>query len=111
MRLLGATPWYIRGPFIVETMVYGVISAIISITLGNSLFTLQSQAFGASSLGLLDVSYASDYFANNFWKFFGALLVAGVTIGALSALIATKKYLKMSNPTGMDLRIWKKGSF
>lgn len=109
MRLLGATPWYIRGPFIVETIVYGVISAVISIILGNLLFSLQTQAFGASSLGLLDMSYASDYFANNFWKFFAGLLVAGVTIGAVSALIATKRYLKMSNPTGgIDFRLWKK---
>lgn len=108
MRLLGATPWYIRGPFIVETMVYGIIAAIISIILGNSLFTIQSQAFEANSLGLLDMSYASEYFAENFWKFFAGLLVAGISIGAISALIATKRYLKMSNPTGMDFRLWKK---
>ncbi len=109
MRLLGATPWYIRGPFIVETMVYGIISAIISIMLGNSLFTIQDQAFAANSLGLLDMSYASEYFADNFWKFFGGLLLAGMTIGAISALIATKRYLKMSNPTGgVDFRLFRK---
>ncbi len=108
MRLLGATPWYIRGPFIVETMVYGIISAIISIMLGNSLFTIQNQAFEANSLGLLDMSYASEYFADNFWKFFGGLLIAGMTIGAISALIATKRYLKMSNPTGIDFRLFRK---
>lgn len=108
MRLLGATPWYIRGPFIVETILYGIISAIVAMVLGNSLFTLQNQAFEANSLGLLDVSYASDYFADNFWKFFAGLLVAGMTIGALSALIATKRYLKMSNPKGFNLRLLKK---
>lgn len=109
MRLLGATPWYIRGPFIVETMVYGIISAIISITLGNSLFTIQNQAFEANSLGLLDMTYASEYFAANFWKFFAGLLVAGMVIGALSALVATKRYLKMSNPTGgVDFRLFRK---
>lgn len=109
MRLLGATPWYIRGPFIVETMVYGIISAIISIMLGNSLFTIQNQAFEANSLGLLDMTYASEYFAANFWKFFAGLLIAGMVIGALSALIATKRYLKMSNPTGgVDFRLFRK---
>lgn len=108
MRLLGATSWYIRGPFIVETIIYGIISAIISITLGSSLFTLQNQAFDADSSGLLDMSYASEYFADNFWKFFGGLLTAGVTIGAISALIATKRYLKMSNSTRLNFRLGKK---
>lgn len=106
MRLLGAKPWYIRGPFIVETMVYGIISAIISISLCNFLFVLQSQAFDASSLGLLDIKYSNEYFANNFWLFLGMQLLAGMTIGAISALIATKKYLKISNKT-TKASVWK----
>lgn len=96
MRLLGAKPWYIRGPFIVETMIYGIVSAVISLSLVNFLFALQSQAFDSSSLGLLDISYASDYFADNFWKFVALQLIAGMTIGAVSAMIATKRYLKVS---------------
>lgn len=96
MRLLGAKPWYIRGPFIVETMIYGVVSAVISLSLVNFLFALQSQAFDSSSLGLLDISYASDYFADNFWRFVALQLIAGMTIGAVSAMIATKRYLKVS---------------
>lgn len=97
MRLLGAKPWYIRGPFIIETMIYGILSAIISISLCNFLFVLQSQAFDASSLGLLDIRYSNQYFADNFWLFLALQLAAGMTIGAVSALIATKKYLKVSN--------------
>ncbi len=96
MRLLGAKPWYIRGPFIVETMIYGIVSAIISISFCNFLFVLQSQAFDASSLGLLDIRYSNEYFADNFWLFLLMQLVAGMAIGAISALIATKKYLKAS---------------
>jgi cell division transport system permease protein len=94
MRLLGAGTWYIRGPFIVETMMYGVVAAVISLSLCNALFVVQSQAFDASSLGLLDIKYANAYFAENFWLFFGMQLAAGMTIGAISALIATKRYLK-----------------
>jgi len=96
MRLLGAKPWYIRGPFVVETMIYGIVSAVISLSLVNFLFALQSQAFDASSLGLLDINYASDYFAQNFWWFVLLQVTAGVTIGSISALIATKRYLRTS---------------
>lgn len=94
MRLLGASSWYIRGPFIVETMLYGIVAAVVSITLCNSLFVVQSQAFDASSLGLLDIKFANQYFADNFWYFLGLQLAVGISIGAISALIATKRYLK-----------------
>lgn len=97
MKLLGASNWYIKGPFIVETILYGVLAAVISVSLCNFLFVVQSQAFDASSLGLLDIQYSNEYFARNFWLFLAMQLTAGITIGAISALIATKKYLKTSN--------------
>lgn len=96
MRLLGANPWYIRGPFVVETMFYGVIAAIISVVICNSIFLIQSKAFDASSLGLLDLQFANKYFADNFWLFFGLQLLLGISIGAISALIATRRYLRTS---------------
>ncbi len=94
MRLLGASPWYIRGPFIVETMFYGVISAVLSLSICNFLFVVQAQAFDATSLGLLDLQFANEYFAENFWIFLGMQLFLGMSIGAISALIATKRYLR-----------------
>lgn len=94
MRLLGASTAYIKGPFIVETMLYGVVAAITSIVLVNSLFVVQSQAFDASTLGLLDIEFATTYFANHFWQFLGMQLGAGMLIGAISSFIATNRYLK-----------------
>lgn len=105
MRLLGARPWYIRGPFVVETMIYGIVAAVVSIALCNFLFIVQSQAFDASSLGLLDINYANNYFGNHFWLFLLMQLVGGMIIGSVSALIATKKYLRISNPTRSRLRL------
>ena len=96
MRLLGASTWFIRGPFIVETMFYGVVSAVLSIIICNSLFLVQDQAFNSSSLGLLDLTYANQYFIDNFYIFLGMQLLFGVLIGAVSALIATKRFLRFS---------------
>lgn len=95
MRLLGASTWYIKGPFIVETVMYGVVAAVISVFMCNALFVVQSQAFASNSLGLLDIKYASQYFSDHFWMFLGIQLLAGIMIGAVSALIATQKYLKL----------------
>lgn len=94
MRLLGASNGYIKGPFIVETMLYGVVSAIISLSLCNALFVVQAQAFDASSLGLLDIKYANEYFGDHFLIFLAMQLFAGMLIGAVSALIATARYLR-----------------
>jgi cell division transport system permease protein len=94
MRLLGASNWYIRGPFVVETMIYGIISAAVSVALCNSLFVISASAFDASSLGLLDIQFANQYFADRFWNILGAQMGIGMLIGAASATIATRRYLK-----------------
>ena len=97
MRLLGASTWYIRGPFVVETVIYGMVSAVISVTLCNTLFIVSSSAFDASSLGLLDIQYASDYFGDRFLIILAAQLGIGILIGAVSSIVATRRYLKFKS--------------
>ena len=94
MRLLGASSSYIRGPFIVESIIYGVLSAIISVLIINATFAASSGALQASSLGLLDINYASQYFTDHFLRFLGMQIAVGVLIGAVSSFIATRRYLK-----------------
>lgn len=94
MRLLGASTWFIRGPFIFETIYYGIVSAVISVAVCNALFALASSTFQASSVGLLDITYANDYFVRNFWLILTLQLGIGILIGAASSFIATRRYLK-----------------
>lgn len=94
MRLLGASTNYIRGPFIVETIMYGVVAGVVSIVFLNGLFVISSSAFKASSLGLLDIDYANEYFAKHFWLFLTMQIGIGIFIGAASSFIATRRYLK-----------------
>jgi cell division transport system permease protein len=94
MRLLGATTTYIRGPFVVEAIMYGVISAILSIAFIYMMFAVSSSTLQASSLGLLDISYSNQYFNDHFWLLLATQLGVGILIGAVSAIIATKRYLK-----------------
>jgi len=98
MRLLGASTSFIRGPFIVETVMYGIVAAIISIFLCNLLFSVADSAFQATNFGLLDIAFASDYFAQNFWWILLGQLTAGILIGAVSSAIATRRYLKFKSP-------------
>jgi cell division transport system permease protein len=95
MRLLGASPGYIRGPFIVETMLYGAMAATISLAVCGALFAIASSTLEASSLGLLDISYSSEYFTKNLWFILTVQIVVGIMIGAASSAIATRRYLKL----------------
>lgn len=97
MRLLGATPWYIRGPFIVETMLYGAVAAIISLVVCGALFAVASQTLEASSLGLLDIGYSGEYFSERLWQILTIQITVGIIIGAASSAVATRRYLKLNN--------------
>ncbi len=94
MRLLGASTWYIRGPFVVESAIYGILSAVFSILIINSAFLASSNALQASSLGLLDINYANQYFDEHFWLFLTLQIAIGIIIGTVSSVIATRRYLK-----------------
>lgn len=94
MRLLGASTAYIRGPFVVETMLYGAVAAAISLAVCWSLFKVASSTLQASSLGLLDINYSSNYFSRNALWILTIQLMVGILIGAASSLIATRRYLR-----------------
>ncbi len=97
MRLLGASTWYIRGPFIVESIIYGILSALISVMLIDLVFVVASSALQASSFGLLDINYANNYFYGNFVLLLTLQLALGIVIGAVSSVIATRRYLKFKS--------------
>lgn len=94
MRLLGASTWYIRGPFIVESIIYGMLTAVISVLIIHGAFAASAGTLQATSLGLLDINYALTYFSRNFLWFLTLQLAIGMIIGAASSAIATRRYLK-----------------
>lgn len=94
MRLLGASTWYIRGPFVVESILYGIISALASVGIIHSMFVAASSTLQATSLGLLDINYSAEYFNTKFWELLLMQLGVGILIGAVSSTVATRRYLK-----------------
>lgn len=96
MRLLGASTWFIRGPFVVETTVYGIVAAGISLGVCGALFAVANQTLQASSLGLLDIGYSSHYFNSHFWLILIIQIGTGIIIGAASSFVATRRYLKLN---------------
>jgi cell division transport system permease protein len=90
MRMVGAENKYIQGPFMIEGVMYGVVSSIITLVLFYPItlwLTANTQAF-FGGLSLLR------YYGDNFIQFFLILLISGVLIGVVSAWFAIGKYLK-----------------
>ena len=90
MRMVGAENKYIQGPFMVEGIVYGVLSSVITLILFYPVtlwLTHNTQAFfGGMSL--------LKYYADNFLQLLAILLVSGILLGMLSAWLAIRKYLR-----------------
>lgn len=95
MRLLGASTAFIRGPFVVETMLYGAVAAILSLAIVGALFAVASSTLQASSLGLLDIDYSGQYFRDRWGLILTGQIAIGILIGAASSAIATRRYLKL----------------
>lgn len=92
MKLIGADRSFIRGPFIVEAVVYGVIAAVIATALGVG-------ALYASRDTLAQYEVAVGPTVDNITMYIGLVLlgmvVMGALIGVISSLLATRKYLKI----------------
>lgn len=95
MRLLGASPFFIRGPFVVEGLIYGIISAFMSVVIIYALFIGSSSTLQASSLGLLNIGYADQFFKSHIVRLLTLQTATGILIGAASSIIATRRYLKL----------------
>ncbi len=94
MKLVGATNWFIRGPFILEGALYGVIGTLISMVgLAAVLYYSApsiSQYFGEGGSGV------TSYLYDNVWLIFFIQLLIGIAIGVSSSAFALNKYLKTS---------------
>lgn len=91
MKLVGATNWFIRGPFLVEASLYGIIAAGLSL-----LFCYGLLLGSASKLGsYIDITSTVTFFRHYFILVVLLEAVAGVLIGAISSLWAMTRYLKL----------------
>ncbi len=89
MRLVGADNKYIRGPFMVEGIVYGVIATLITALM----FSLITYWFGVHMTDFLGLNLFS-YYLNNFFQIFFIILLSGVVLGSFSSFLAIRKYLR-----------------
>ncbi len=94
MKYVGATNNFIRGPFIVEGIIIGLVSAMLSIGFISLIYDVIAGKIMASQLmGLMGISLLT--FAEIFNLIFMVYLILGIGIGVLGSVVSMKKYLEV----------------
>lgn len=92
MKLIGANRSFIRGPFVVEAIVYGFIAAVIATVLGITILYLTSE--GLATYGVA-VGSTIDFLTTYIGFILLGMILAGALVGTVSSLLATRRYLKI----------------
>lgn len=91
MRLVGANNTFVRGPFIVEGIMYGMVASIVATALFYPA-TLWLKGSTQDFYGGIDLFY---YYITNLNQIFLVILGTGVALGAISSFLAVRRYLRV----------------
>ncbi len=89
MKAVGATDSFIRIPFVVEGVVLGLISAVISLVMVYFCYRVILETMGSILGTMAPVAFSSVVF-----QIFGIFVLIGVVAGVLGSVIIISKYLK-----------------
>ena len=89
MKSVGATNSFVRWPFLIEGMIIGLISAIVSTGAIAILYeTAQALVYQIVPIDFIPIN-------NAIWITGGLFAIAGIVIGFFGSFISIRKYLKM----------------
>ncbi|MEK7075447.1 MAG: permease-like cell division protein FtsX [Patescibacteria group bacterium] len=91
MKLVGATNWYIRWPFIIESIMYALAASIITILLTIPIFNYLLPRLDT----YLGTNLTNDTCGFNLWVIFAIQLVTALILGIISSTIAIRRYLRI----------------
>lgn len=92
MKLIGAERSFIRGPFIVEAVVYGFFAALLATGLGYATLYFASPTLAGYQVNVQPTLDAVTYYIGLVLL---AMIIIGALIGIISSLLATRRYLKL----------------
>ena len=93
MKLVGATNWFVQGPFLLEAIFYGVIACVLAIIIVYPLIGFVQPHL--NNFFLTEEFSLINYFNDNFWLTFGLELLAVILLNIISSSIAIRRYLKV----------------
>lgn len=91
MKYVGATNWFIRGPFLVEGILIGILSALISAGIISFVYYKITELIGQEIFVMLSTTMVPGEFlvVHLIWIF----LALGISIGACGSIISMRRFL------------------
>lgn len=89
MRLVGASYKYIRGPFVIAGVMYGVIAGFLTLII----FYPLTYWLGNATANFFSGINIYHYYLVNFGQIFAIIMGAGILLGAVSSFLAVRRYL------------------
>ena len=94
MKYVGATNGFIRWPFMVEGIIIGIISAIISVVILGFTYNFVADKIITSGT-MATIGYGLLTFSDMISMLFTVYIIMGIGIGAIGSAISMKKYLEV----------------
>lgn len=91
MKYVGATNWFIRGPFLIEGIFIGILSALISVGIISYIYYKITELIGPEIFIMLSTTMVPGEFliTHLVWIF----LALGISIGASGSIISMRRFL------------------
>lgn len=90
MRLVGASNMFIRGPFVLQGIMYGLVAGILTLIILYPIVLWLGP--GTETFFSLNIF---EYFVNNFGRLFFVLVGSGIVLGTVSSTLAIARYLRV----------------
>ena len=90
MKLVGATEWFVRGPFVLEGVMTGLIAAAIALCLLVIAYQPAVDRFH-SDVGFIPLSYDPAFISS----LARDLILGGAMLGALGSYIGVRRYVRI----------------
>ena len=91
MKLVGADKSFIRGPFLIEAEICGVIAGVVAGIASYAGFKLLSPKLSSYGISVDSINNVLD--SNQLILVFLVFILMGIIIGRVSARLAVSKYL------------------
>ena len=93
MKLVGAANWFIRSPFLISGVWYGIVATVFAVAIMFPLLNVMQPPLNTFFL-TTNVSLAA-YFRQHSWQIFGIEFLGIILLNAVSSFVAIRRYLKV----------------